>query len=248
MLLENRVALVTGSSRGIGRAVALALAKEGARVAVNYSRDEGAACGVLEEIEAMNAQAVIVKADVSIHSEVEAMMDRITQDLGPPDILVNNAGITRDGLLLRMKVEDWDRVLEVNLRGAFNCTRVALRSMIKRRYGRIVNISSIVGITGNPGQANYSASKAGVIGFTRSVAREVASRGVRANVVAPGYIETEMTDGLPGDIKQAMLAQIPLGRFGSPEDVALAVLFFASDLSGYVTGQVLAVDGGMVTV
>jgi len=246
MLLENRVALVTGSSRGIGRAVALELARNGAAVAVTYARGAQAAEAVAQEIRSMGGTAVVAQADVSVPAEATAMVEEVTRDLGPVDILVNNAGITRDSLLLRMKEEDWDRVLSVNLGGVFNCTKVALRSMIKRRQGRIVNVSSIVGLTGNQGQANYSAAKAGIIGFTRSIAREVASRGITANVVAPGYIDTEMTEGLPGDVKERMMAQIPLGRFGSPEDVARAVLFFASDLSSYITGQVLVVDGGMV--
>ncbi|MEW6082948.1 MAG: 3-oxoacyl-[acyl-carrier-protein] reductase [Bacillota bacterium] len=246
MLLENRVALVTGSSRGIGRSVALELARNGAAVAVTYAKEAQAAGAVAQEIRSAGGTAVVAQADVSVPAEAIAMVEAVTRDLGPVDILVNNAGITRDSLLLRMKEEDWDRVLSVNLGGVFNCTKVALRSMIKRRQGRIVNVSSIVGLTGNQGQANYSAAKAGIIGFTRSIAREVASRGITANVVAPGYIDTEMTEGLPEDAKEKMMAQIPLGRFGSPDDVARAVLFFASDLSSYVTGQVLVVDGGMV--
>jgi 3-oxoacyl-[acyl-carrier protein] reductase len=246
MLLENRVALVTGSSRGIGRSVALELARNGAAVAVTYAKEAQAAGAVAQEIRSAGGTAVVAQADVSVPAEAIAMVEAVTRDLGPVDILVNNAGITRDSLLLRMKEEDWDRVLSVNLGGVFNCTKVALRSMIKRRQGRIVNVSSIVGLTGNQGQANYSAAKAGIIGFTRSIAREVASRGITANVVAPGYIDTEMTEGLPEDAKERMMAQIPLGRFGSPDDVARAVLFFASDLSSYVTGQVLVVDGGMV--
>lgn len=246
MLLEGKVALVTGASRGIGRAVALTLAKEGAKVAINYAGNEAAAEEVKKEIEALGKDAIIVKANVADSAEVEAMVDKTIAELGGLDILVNNAGITQDGLLMRMKEEQWDAVLNTNLKGIFNCTKAATKYMMKQRSGKIVNMSSVVGIMGNAGQANYAAAKAGVIGFSKSTAKELASRGITVNVIAPGCIDTDMTAVLPDKVKEAMLATIPLARLGKPQDIADAVVFFVSDNAAYITGQVICVDGGMV--
>lgn len=246
MLLEGKVALVTGASRGIGRAVALTLAKEGAKVAINYAGNEAAAEEVKKEIEALGKDAIIVKANVADSAEVEAMVDKTIAELGGLDILVNNAGITQDGLLMRMKEEQWDAVLNTNLKGIFNCTKAATKYMMKKRSGKIVNMSSVVGIMGNAGQANYAAAKAGVIGFSKSTAKELASRGITVNVIAPGCIDTDMTAVLPDKVKEAMLATIPLARLGKPQDIADAVVFFVSDNAAYITGQVICVDGGMV--
>jgi 3-oxoacyl-[acyl-carrier protein] reductase len=242
-----RVALVTGGSRGIGRACALALAASGFTVAVNYLARAEAAQAVVESIVQAGGQALAVRADVSQREDVEALMRQTRERLGPLSVLVNNAGITRDGLLLRMTDDDWDAVLNTNLRGAFLCTRAALREMIKARWGRVINISSVVGITGNAGQANYAAAKAGLVGMTRSVAREVASRAITVNAVAPGYISTDITEPLPAELKAGILAAIPAKRFGTPEDVAGVVAFLASDAAQYITGQLLNVDGGFVT-
>ena len=246
MLLDGKCALVTGASRGIGRAVALKLAAEGAKVALNFAGNEAAANAVRQEIEAAGGQAILVKADVADEAAVQQMVLTVADAFGRVDILVNNAGITRDGLLARMKEEDWDAVLSTNLKGVFLTTKAVAKLMMKQRAGRVVNMASVVGVTGNAGQANYSAAKAGVIGFTKTVAKELASRGVTANAVAPGFIDTDMTSVLSDKAKEAALSGIPLGRMGTPEDVAAAVLFLASDQASYVTGQVLHVDGGMV--
>lgn len=239
--LTGKVAFVTGSTRGIGHAVAAALYQAGARVAV-VGRDPARARAVAAEL---GERALGVGCDVGDRAQIDAAIAATEQGLGPVEILVNNAGITRDNLLLRMSEADWDAVLDANLKGAFHTTQAVLKGMMKRRAGRIINITSIIGLTGNKGQANYAASKAGLIGFTKSVAKEYGSRGILVNAVAPGFIETDMTAGLPEDLRQAMLAGIVLGRLGRPEDVAGAVLFLASELSGYITGQVLVVDGGV---
>ncbi len=244
MILEGKVAIVTGGTRGIGRAVAAALAHEGAAVTL-CARDLAQTEKVAADLRASGAQVLAVKADVAQASEVEEMVEACLARFDRVDILVNNAGITRDGLLLRMKDEDWEAVLNVNLRGVFYCTRAALRPMIKQRAGRIINITSVVGVMGNPGQSNYAASKAGIIGLTKAVAKEVVSRGITVNAVAPGFIETDMTESLSPELKAQMLAQIPLGRFGKPEEVAALVLFLASDRAAYITGQVLHINGGL---
>ncbi len=246
MFLENRVALITGASRGIGRAIALAVAKHGAMVAVNYYPGQSdQAALVVEEIEKAGGRAFSVAADVSKRSDVEEMVNAVVKRSGSLDILINNAGITRDQLLLRMKDQDWDAVLDTNLNGVFYCTRSALKWMLKSRWGRVVSLASVVGVTGNAGQANYGASKAGIIGFTKCVAREVASRGINVNAVAPGYIGTDMTERISPQAREELQGRIPLGRIGTPEDVAGAVLFLVSPAAGYITGQVLHVDGGM---
>jgi 3-oxoacyl-[acyl-carrier protein] reductase len=243
MNLSNRVAVVTGSGRGIGRAIALKLAEVGARVVVNDVDD---AChDVQKEIETMNQKSLAVIADVSSATDVSRLIETTITTLGRLDILVNNAGISRDQLLIRMSDEDWDRVLEIDLKSVFLCTRAALRPMLKQRWGRVISISSVVGLVGNPGQANYSAAKAGIIGFTRSVAKEVASRSITVNAIAPGFIDTEMTQRMAENQRQELLSRIPAGTPGSPRDVAEAVAFLASEEARYITGQVLAVDGGM---
>jgi 3-oxoacyl-[acyl-carrier protein] reductase len=234
--LEGRTALVTGGSRGIGQAIAAELATAGADVVIGYRSGGEEAAGIANDI---GCRAV--QADVSNPEEAK----RLVQEAGEVDVLVNNAGVTRDGLLARMSDEDWRTVLDTNLGGTFNTCRAAIRGMMKRRSGAIVNVSSIVGVHGNPGQTNYSASKAGIIGFTKALARELGSRGVRANVVAPGYISTRLTNELPEELQQAMLANTPLGRFGDPEDVAGAVRFLCSDAAAFITGEVLLVDGGL---
>jgi 3-oxoacyl-[acyl-carrier protein] reductase len=240
--LTGKTALVTGSTRGIGHAIARALHAAGARVAV-VGRDQARAEAVAAEL---GERAAGVACDVAQADQVEAAIAAAERALGPIDILVNNAGLTRDNILLRLTDADWNAVLDANLKGAFHTTRAVIKGMMKRRAGRIVNITSIVGLTGNKGQANYAASKAGLIGFTKSVAKEYASRGILANCVAPGFIETDMTAALPDEARATLLQDIALGRLGRPEDVAGAVLFLASDLAGYITGQVLVVDGGMV--
>jgi 3-oxoacyl-[acyl-carrier protein] reductase len=240
---SNRVAMVTGSARGIGKAIALKLAEAGAAVVVNDVDD--AVEGVAEEIRAMGRQSLAVSADVSSSSDVARLVETAKSTFEKIDILVNNAGITRDRLLLRMSDEDWDKVLSINLKGAFLCTRAVLRDMVRRRWGRIVSIASIIGMMGNPGQANYAAAKAGLIGFTRTIAKEVASHGITANAIAPGFIDTEMTRQLKEDWREEVRSRIPLNYFGSPRDVAEAAAFLASEEARYITGQVLNVDGGM---
>ncbi len=242
--LSTRVALVTGSTRGIGRVIATTLAAAGARVAV-VGRDQGRADAVARELGGED-RARGFAADLSDPAQAARLVGDVEAAFGQVDILVNNAGLTRDNLLFRIKDDDWDAVIDANLRGTFATTRAAARGMMKRRWGRVINIGSVVGITGNKGQANYAASKAGLIGLTKSVAKELASRNVLANVVAPGLIATEMTEAMPAEAREAMATQIPLERVGTPEDVANAVLFLASDLASYITGQVLVVDGGMV--
>jgi len=242
MDLSYKVAIVTGSARGIGRAIALKLAEVGATVVVSDIAD---AEPVAEEIRAMKRQSLAVPANVSLSSDVNTLVDAVISNYGRVDILVNNAGIARDQLLLRMSDEDWDAVLNVNLKSVFLCTRAVLRHMIKQRWGRIISISSIVGIVGNPGQANYAAAKAGIIGFTKTMAREVGSRGITVNALAPGFIETQMTEQLGEEQRQELMRRIPLGSLGSPQDVAEAVAFLASEEARYITGQVLGVDGGM---
>ncbi len=241
----GRVALVTGASRGIGRAIALRLAASGHAVAVNYARSSEAAQAVVERIQAAGGRAQAVRADVSSPEEVAKMLETVQRELGDVDILVNNAGVIRDTLLLRMKDEDWNRVVEINLDGVFNCTRACLRAMMKRRWGRIVNITSVVALVGSPGQANYCAAKAGILGFTKAVAREVASRGITVNAVAPGLIETDMTGQMSAKRRDQVLQGIPMGRIGTGEDVAALVDFLVSEAAGYITGQTIAVDGGM---
>ena len=241
--LRDRVAIVTGASRGIGRAIALALARQGERVVTAARGDHAAA--VAAEIAAAGGQAVAASVDVTDASSVAAMVAETLERFGRVDVLVNNAGITRDQLMVRMKPEDWDAVVRTNLTAAFTCTQAVLRSMIKQRGGRIISISSVVGQAGNAGQANYAAAKAGLIGFSKSLALEVASRGVTVNVVAPGLIETDMTRALPEEARKTWAEKIPLGRVGAPEDVAGAVCFLASDEASYITGQVIAVNGGM---
>ena len=246
MLLDGKTALVTGASRGIGRAIALCLAAEGARVAINYAGNVKAAEEVKAAIEAAGGTAILCQADIADSAAVEAMIADVVKEFGAIDILVNNAGITRDTLLMRMKDEDFAKVLNTNLKGVFYCTKAISKLMMKKRSGRIVNMASVVGLVGNAGQTNYAAAKAGVIGFSKSAAKELASRGITVNVVAPGFIGTDMTAGLPESVKEKMLTDIPLGRMGEPEDVANAVLFLASDQASYITGQVVNVDGGMV--
>ncbi len=243
MDLSNRVAIVTGSGRGIGRAIALKLAEVGATVVVNDIGE--AAESVAEEIKAMNGQSMAILANVSSSSDVARMVEESIAAYEKVDILVNNAGIARDQLMLRMTEEDWDSVLDINLKGAFLCARAVLRHMIKQRWGRIISIASIAGIVGNKGQANYASAKAGIIGLTRTIAKEVASRGITANAIAPGVIDTEMTQQLPENWKEELKNNIPLGYIGSPRDVAEAVAFLASEEARYITGQVLSVDGGM---
>lgn len=245
MILTEKVALVTGAARGLGRAIALELATAGAKVVVNYAGSEGKAAEVVEKIRAAGGEAFAVQADVSQAEDVERLVKAALEGFGRIDILVNNAGIARDNLLLRMKEGDWDAVLDTNLKGVYLCTKAVSKGMLKQRFGVIVNISSVVGISGNAGQANYAAAKAGVIGFTKSMAKELAPRGIRVNAVAPGYIATDMTDILPEEVKNEIISHIPLGRVGKPEDVAKAVLFLASPSAGYMTGQTLVVDGGM---
>ncbi|MBA7627582.1 3-oxoacyl-[acyl-carrier-protein] reductase FabG [subsurface metagenome] len=242
MDLSYKVAIVTGSARGIGRAIALKLAEVGATVVVSDIAD---AEPVAEEIRAMKRQSLAIPANVSLSLDVNTLVDAVISNYGRVDILVNNAGIARDQLLLRMSDEDWDAVLNVNLKSVFLCTRAVLRHMIKQRWGRIISISSIVGIVGNPGQANYAAAKAGIIGFTKTMAREVGSRGITVNALAPGFIETQMTEQLGEEQRQELMRRIPLGSLGSPQDVAEAVAFLASEEARYITGQVLGVDGGM---
>lgn len=244
-MLENKVALVTGASRGIGRAIAERLAKDGATVIVNYNGSRDKAEAVVKEIEEAGGKAEAYQCSVADFAGVEEMMSYVIKTYGRIDILVNNAGITRDGLLMKMSEEDFDAVIATNLKGTFNCMRHVARQMIKQRGGRIINMSSVSGVLGNAGQANYSASKAGVIGLTKSAARELASRGITVNAIAPGFINTEMTEVLSDKVKEGAVAQIPLGKFGETEDIANAAAFLASEGARYITGQVLNVDGGM---
>ncbi|HXF91501.1 MAG TPA: 3-oxoacyl-[acyl-carrier-protein] reductase [Nitrospiraceae bacterium] len=245
MSLAGKVAIVTGAAQGIGRAVAEELARDGADVVV-ADLDPGRSQETVASVEKLGRRALNVKVNVADFNEVKAMVDQVLKAWGKVDVLVNNAGITRDALLLRMKEEDWNLVLQVNLNGTFHCTKAVLQPMTKQRYGRIVNIASIVGVMGNVGQANYAASKAAVIGFTKTVAREYASRNVTVNAVAPGFIDTAMTQGLPADVKETLQKQIPLGRLGRPEDIAAAVRFLVSEEAAYITGHVLHVNGGML--
>lgn len=244
--LKDKTAIVTGGSRGIGEAIANRLAEEGARVAVCSSRSLDSAQAVAETIENRGGSALALQADVSNATDVGGLFKNVLDRWGGVDILVNNAGITRDGLLMRLKPGDWDAVLNVNLKGAFLCMQAAVRPMMRARSGRIINISSVTGLIGNPGQAGYTAAKSGLIGLTKTAAKELASRGITANVVAPGYIPTEMTEKLPEQLKEKILEQVPLGTPGTPEDIAAAVAFLASADAAYITGQVLVVDGGMV--
>ncbi|HSG30279.1 MAG TPA: 3-oxoacyl-[acyl-carrier-protein] reductase [Thermodesulfobacteriota bacterium] len=247
MDFKGKVALITGSSRGIGKSVATNLASKGAYVVINYTSNEQAAQNVKDEIESTGGTCEIRGFDVSSSAQVNEHIDSIINDHGELNFLVNNAGITRDGLLMRMKEEDWDAVINVNLKGVFNCTKAAAKYMIKQKSGRIVNISSVVGEMGNPGQSNYSATKAGIIGFTKSVSRELASRNITVNSITPGFIETDITSELSEKVKEYYLGQIPLGRFGSPEDVSGVVSFLLSDEASYITGEVIRVNGGMYT-
>ena len=245
MIEAGRVAVVTGGGRGIGRAIALRLAEEGAHVVVSYRSNDAAAEETAAKVREAGAKCELFKGDVASPEDVRALFEGVSDSFGRVDIVVNNAGITRDNLMMRMKEEEFDEVLLTNLKGTYLCTRAALRPMVRARWGRIVNVSSVVGLVGNAGQANYAASKAGIIGFTKSVAREVAQRGITANAVAPGYVETELTGGLPEGVKDQIRAQVPAARFGEPEEVAAVVAFLAGEDAGYVTGQTIAVDGGM---
>jgi 3-oxoacyl-[acyl-carrier protein] reductase len=242
---EGRVAIVTGGGRGIGRAIAVRLAGEGANVAIFYLSNDDAARETADRVRNAGTKCELFKGDVSSPGDVEALFKGVSDTFGRVDILVNNAGITRDNLVMRMKEAEFDEVLQTNLKGTYLCTRAALRPMMRARWGRIVNVSSVVGLVGNAGQANYAASKGGIIGFTKSVAREVAQRGITVNAVAPGYVETELTGTLPEDVKGRIRAQVPMGRFGEAEEVAEVVAFLGGEGAGYVTGQTIAVDGGM---
>lgn len=244
-MLENKIAVVTGGSRGIGRAIALKLASEGASIVVNYTSNSSAADEVVKEIEALGSKGIAVKANVSLAEDIEGLIKETESQLGKIDILINNAGITRDSLLIRMKEVDWDQVLDVNLKGVFLTTKLIGKKMLKQKSGSIVNITSVVGLMGNAGQANYAASKAGVIGFTKSIAREFASRGIRVNAVAPGFIESDMTKALDDKVVESYMTGIPLKRFGKADDVANTVSFLVGDQSKYITGQIIQVDGGM---
>lgn len=246
MKLQGQVALVTGASRGIGREIALELARQGADVAVNYAGNEALANEVVAEVAAMGRKAIAIRCNVADAEEVAQMVKETIEKLGRIDILVNNAGVTRDNLLMRMKEEEWDTVLNTNLKGVFLCTKAVTRPMMKQRKGRIINVASVVGVVGNAGQANYVAAKAGVIGLTKTTAKELAPRGINVNAIAPGFISTDMTDQLPEEVRNGLLAQIPLARFGEPSDIAKVAVFLACEDSAYMTGQTLCIDGGMV--
>lgn len=245
-MLSEQVALVTGASRGLGRSIALELAKNGANVVVNYAGNEAKAKEVVEEIKQLGQESFDVQADVSSEEDVKRMVKQVTDEFGRLDILVNNAGITKDNLIMRMKEEEFDQVVNTNLKGAFLCTKAVTRQMMRQRRGKIVNVASIVGVRGNPGQANYVAAKAGVIGLTKTTAQELASRNILVNAVAPGFIATDMTDVLTDEQRETILSMVPLARLGNPEDVAKVVRFLASSDSDYMTGQTLHIDGGMV--
>lgn len=245
MELKGMNALVTGGSRGIGKAIAIELSNQGANVAISFVNNESKAKEVVAEIEKNGVKGLAVKANVSKEEDVNNMVDAVNKELGSIDILVNNAGITKDNLLIRMKIEDWDDVINTNLKGAYLCTKAVTRGMMKKRFGKIVNIASVVGVSGNAGQANYSASKAGIIGFTKSIAKELGSRGINVNAIAPGFVETDMTKVLSEDIKKQMLDIIPLKKFAQPKDIANVVAFLCSEKGSYITGQVINVDGGM---
>jgi len=244
--LQGKNALVTGGSRGIGKAIALELAKQGANVAINFTSNEAKALEVVNEIEKFGVQALSIKGNVTDITEVESMIETFNENFDTMDILVNNAGITKDNLLIRMKEEDWDGVMDVNLKGVFLTTKAVARKMMKQKKGKIINLSSVVGVMGNPGQGNYCASKAGVIGFTKSIAKELGGKNITVNAIAPGFIETDMTEVLSDKAKEAMLGSVPLKRAGKPEDVARLVSFLSSEDADYITGQVIHVDGGMV--
>jgi len=245
MSIQDKVAVVTGSSRGIGRAIALRLAADGAKVVINYRSDEAAANEVVDQIVAGGGDAVAVQADVSQFAEAQALIDSAKKTYGRVDILVNNAGTTRDTLIMRMSEEDWDVVIDTNLKGTFNCIKAVTRQMMRQREGRIVNITSVAGIGGNPGQANYASAKAGIIGLTKTVAKELGSRGITCNAVAPGFVHTELTASLPPELVQQAVDRTPLARVGRVEDMAAAAAFLASDDAAFITGQVVAVDGGL---
>lgn len=246
MNLKGKNALVTGGSRGIGKAIALELAREGANVALTYISNMDSAKEVIDEIKTFGVKGIAIRVDVSNEEEVNSMIEIVKSEIGGIDILVNNAGITKDNLLIRMKSEDWDDVINTNLKGVYLCTKAVARGMMKSRYGKIVNIASVVGISGNAGQGNYSASKAGIIGFTKSIAKELGSRGININGVAPGFVETDMTNVLNDKVKEEMLNLIPLKRFARPEDIADVVAFLCSEKANYITGQIINVDGGML--
>ena len=246
MTLAGQVALVTGASRGIGRAIALELGSKGAKVAVNYAGSKEKALEVVKEIEEMGSTAIAIQADVTSQEAIDEMFKIIEEKLGTVNILVNNAGINKDSLLMRMKEEDWDQVLNTNLKGVFLCTKKVIRSMMKERKGKIINISSVVGISGNIGQSNYAAAKAGVIGFTKTMALELAARGIQVNAIAPGFIATDMTEKIPEGIKEEIIKKIPLQRLGKPEDIAGVASFLAGPQGDYITGQVICVDGGLL--
>lgn len=245
-MLKGKTAVITGAGRGIGKAIAMKLASYGVNIVINDIPSSDYADETCEQIKQLGVDAVVIKGDVRNPEDVAALVDGAVSHFGAVDIFVNNAGVTRDGLMLRMSEDDWDLVMDINLKGAFNCIKAVSRHMMKRRSGSIINIASVVGVTGNAGQANYSASKAGLIGLTKTTAKEFAARGIRCNAVAPGFIATEMTDKLPDDVKQKYFDSIPLGKFGTSDDVAETVAFLASDRAGYITGQVINIDGGLV--
>jgi 3-oxoacyl-[acyl-carrier protein] reductase len=246
MQLKGKTAIVTGGARGIGKSIAMTLAAEGANIVINYTRSSKEAEEVVEEVKKLGVSALAVKADVSNNDEIENLVKEVLNQFGSIDILVNNAGITRDNLLIRMSEEDFQAVIDINLKGAFICTKHVSKVMMKQRTGKIINIASVVGVMGNAGQSNYAASKAGLIGFTKSIAKELAKRNINVNAVAPGYIETDMTATLPEKVREAFMINIPMARGGSPQDVANVVLFLSSKYSDYITGQVINIDGGMV--